>query len=56
MNSNPILNEMFKACRYNEILYVRLEKVSGSKDLIVQLIDMIVQIAMKNYLKSISRI
>ncbi|MBU3146359.1 PEP/pyruvate-binding domain-containing protein [Clostridium sp. CF012] len=33
VNSNPILNEMFKACPYDELLYARLKKVSESKNL-----------------------
>lgn len=34
INSNPILNEMFKACPYNELLYARLKKVFESKKLL----------------------
>ncbi|MCM1992233.1 PEP/pyruvate-binding domain-containing protein [Oceanirhabdus seepicola] len=38
VNSNPVLNKMFNACPYDEILHARLKKVSESGKL-MQLID-----------------
>lgn len=38
VNSNPVLNKMFKDCRYDELLYTRLKNVPESKRLL-KLID-----------------
>ncbi|MGH4124924.1 MAG: PEP-utilizing enzyme [Clostridium sp.] len=41
VNLNPILNEMFKACPYDEILYARLKRVSESENLLKLIEDYI---------------
>ncbi|MCB2296965.1 PEP/pyruvate-binding domain-containing protein [Clostridium tagluense] len=43
VNSNAILNEMFKACPYDEILYARLKKVPQSRNLQKLMEDYITQ-------------
>ena len=34
VNSNPVLNKMFKDCRYDELLYARLKNIPESKKLL----------------------
>ncbi|MCB2311739.1 hypothetical protein LGL55_10795 [Clostridium tagluense] len=43
VNSNAILNEMFKACSYDELLYARLKKVPQSENLQKLMEDYIAQ-------------
>lgn len=38
VKSNEILNQLFKACPYNDILYARINKISEGKELL-QLVD-----------------
>lgn len=48
VNSNPILNKMFKACPYDELLYARLKKSSESKKLLQLMKDYIEQFGICN--------
>ncbi|WP_180964070.1 PEP/pyruvate-binding domain-containing protein [Haloimpatiens massiliensis] len=41
VNSNAILNKMFKNCQYNELLYSRLTRISESKNLLKLIKDYI---------------